>query len=133
MLTPSVPERSAGAYSWSPNTLESLLTDLRFANDLSSQSDTATKIRNTDIPGQINRTVALEWILTVTITDGLSREGSIRVLNTSGQGQHNYRLPLNLTPLIIHPPRRNPLHLPGLPGPVLRLLGHTHRIDDPDA
>jgi hypothetical protein len=45
MLTPSVPERSAGAYSWSPNTLESLLTDLRFANDLSSQSDTATKIR----------------------------------------------------------------------------------------
>jgi hypothetical protein len=84
MLTPPVPERGPGAYSWNPNTLESLLTDLRFANDLSSQSNTATEIWNTDIPGQVNRTVALEWILAITITDGLSREGSVRVLNTSG-------------------------------------------------
>jgi hypothetical protein len=39
---------------------------------------------NGETPGAVNRTVALEWLLALVVTDALSRTGSEHILNTTG-------------------------------------------------
>ncbi|MCJ1378917.1 hypothetical protein MMC17_002016 [Xylographa soralifera] len=86
VLTPYVEvDNVPGQQLWRATTLESLLYDTVAMNDLLHSSLSQTAVWNTVNLGSLNRTITLEWVLANVVADGLSREGSARVLNTSGE------------------------------------------------
>ena len=71
--------------SWHAKTLESLLYDALATKDLMHPEFSQTAVWNMMDVGALNRTITLEWVLATVVADGLSREGSARVLNTTGE------------------------------------------------
>ena len=85
ILTPYVEVNDIpGKQPWHAKTLERLLYDALTTNGLLQSRLPQTEIWNSRDLGSLNRTVTLEWVLATVIADGLSREGSARVLNTTG-------------------------------------------------
>lgn len=74
-------EESSG---WTQRNLNTFLQSLSLFNDLSGALPSPVGSWNSDTPGTVNRTVALEWIFTLLITDALSRTGSDQVLKSTG-------------------------------------------------
>jgi len=84
ILTTYTQEKIPKQQNWNATTLESLLAGSRLVVDLLDPVRSQTDVWNEMIPGGLNRTITLEWILAALITDGLSREGSARIFNTTG-------------------------------------------------
>ena len=84
ILTPTIDAgRYASDRSGRQTTLDSLLFDAVAINDLSQPDLSQTEAWNEMKPESLNRTISLEWILASVVADGLSREGSVSVLNTT--------------------------------------------------
>jgi hypothetical protein len=84
ILTPPTPNSGPGAYSWNSTTLESVIMDSGLLTGLSRPGTTETEVWNAMVPNEFNRTVSLEWLLSMLFSDAISREGSASVLNTTG-------------------------------------------------
>jgi hypothetical protein len=84
ILTPPTPDSGPGAYSRNPTTLESVIMDSGLLTGLSRPGTTETEVCNAMVPNELNRTVSLEWLLSLLFSDAISREGSASVLNTTG-------------------------------------------------
>ncbi|MCJ1389676.1 hypothetical protein MMC18_002533 [Xylographa bjoerkii] len=86
VLTPYVEVNDvSGGQPWRATTLESLLYGTVATNDLFHSSLSQTAVWNKMDLGSLNRTISLEWVLATVVADGLSREGSARVLDTTGE------------------------------------------------
>ncbi|KAL6713894.1 hypothetical protein ACLMJK_008388 [Lecanora helva] len=85
VLTPSIEiDDIPGGQSRQVNTLESLLRGAIAIDGLLHPNLSQTTVWNSVTSGSLNRTITLEWTLATVVADGLSREGSARVLNTTG-------------------------------------------------
>lgn len=86
VLTPDIEANYVpGEQPWHAKTLDSLLYDAMAIDDLLYHDISQTAFWNIMESGSLNRTVTLEWVLAIVIADGLSREGSARVFNTTGK------------------------------------------------
>lgn len=65
------------------STLDWILESMGIATGLTEKAQTQTQTWNDELGGGINRTVSIEWTLAALIADGLSRQGSARMFNTS--------------------------------------------------
>ena len=83
-LTPMLPIQTEKETFRNISTLEKLLMDTGLVDGLNESHSTQTEVWNKGVPGGMNRTVSLEWILANVVADGLSRHGSARTLNTTG-------------------------------------------------
>ncbi|OAP65658.1 hypothetical protein AYL99_01630 [Fonsecaea erecta] len=86
LLNPNVADAELSSETtWTPSTMESIISASGLADDLSSHNGTSLAEAWVD-DGQlgISRTVLLESIISSVITDGLSRSGSYRIFDTQG-------------------------------------------------
>ena len=84
ILTPYMQITTPEQQIWNATTLESILANAELVDGLTSLQTTQTNVWNKATPGALNRTITLEWIISAIVTDGLSRQGSTRVFNTTG-------------------------------------------------
>lgn len=75
---------STSGSAWTASNLDTFLGGLNLADGLDQKSTNQAELWNSETPGAVNRTVALEWSLALLITDSLSRVGSELALNSSG-------------------------------------------------
>lgn len=82
ILTPDIEVvEIPGEQSSRAKILERLLQDVMVISELMYFNSSQTAAWNKMIEGSLNRTKTLEWVIVNVIADGLSREGSVRVLN----------------------------------------------------
>lgn len=91
LLTPHKIAQSTLNNDSSLNTLENILTNSAIVDATLINSVDQTETWNNVQVGGPNRTIYLEWILSLLVTDGLVRQGSSRALNTSGS-MHRWSL-----------------------------------------
>jgi len=91
ILTQSTNSADLQSGSRNIDMLERILSDYTYTGGTPSSAQAQTDQWNQDSPGKVNRTVALEWWLSLLVTDGLSRLGSAEVLDTTGP-QTNWTL-----------------------------------------
>ncbi|KAF4624806.1 hypothetical protein G7Y89_g13362 [Cudoniella acicularis] len=84
ILTPKIGSETNGNDTWMPTTLELLLTRSALIDNDLSNSTNQTATWNNVGNGTPNRTVYLEWMVSLLVADGLSRHGSAEALNASG-------------------------------------------------
>lgn len=82
-FAPTVPVQVPGYNSWGPTTIESLLTRSSIFKDLSVAEYSQVDRWNKMGVGGAKRTDYLEWILSMALTDGISRYNSASVFNSS--------------------------------------------------
>jgi hypothetical protein len=84
ILTPPSTMKSTGNSTRNLTTLESILANSAIIDTTLINSVDQTVTWNDMQIGGSNRTVYLEWIVSLLVTDGLARQGSSKALNTSG-------------------------------------------------
>ena len=84
VLTPSVTDM-VDEQSAPMKTIENLLYDATSVDELVQSNLTQVSVWNEAAIGSLNRTTSAEWVIASLVADGLSREGSARVLNTTLQ------------------------------------------------
>jgi hypothetical protein len=66
------------------NNPRSIIMDSGLLKGLSKPGTTETEVWNAMVPNEIDRTVSLEWLLSMLFSDAISHEGSASVLNETG-------------------------------------------------
>ena len=83
VLTPYKQVETTQQRPWNATTLEKILAGSDLISGLSDRLRSQTEVWNELIPGGLNRTITLEWVLSALIANGLSREGSARAFDTT--------------------------------------------------